>query len=77
MTTNTDTGGREMIEAADYRVQATLTTVMTFSPIDRETPLTEADAIENARGTMPDGFFEALEAEGWAVEFTAVNEGAS
>lgn len=64
------------VESAEYVVEARLTTTVTFSEMERPTRLTEADAIANARGTMPDGFFAALEAEGWAVEFVAVSEGA-
>lgn len=40
-----------------------------FAPIERETLLTQEDAIGNARGTLPDEFFEMAEAEGWEVSF--------
>lgn len=60
-----------MIEEAEYTVQAKLTTIIAFSPIERATLLSKSDAIENARCTVSDTLWEALEAEGWSIEFTA------
>jgi hypothetical protein len=60
-----------MIEEAEYVVRASLTTTITFSPIERPTPITQQDAIANAMGTMPDSLWHDLEDEGWTVEFTA------
>lgn len=60
-----------MIEEAEFIVRAQLTVTIPFSPIERPTPLTRADAIANAMGTVPDSVWEALEGEGWTIEFTA------
>lgn len=57
-----------MIEEAEYVVRITLTTTIQFSPIERETPITQHDAIANAYGTVPDSVWDALEDEGWAIE---------
>jgi hypothetical protein len=61
-----------MIEEADFTVRATLTVTIPFSPIERPTPLTEFDAIENAKGTMPERLWEDLESEGWEINWKAV-----
>jgi len=63
-----------MIEERSYLVTATLRARIDFAPIERETPITRADAIENAIGTMPDGFWDQLEAEGWSVDFSAESD---
>lgn len=60
-----------MIEEATFLVRAKLTVRIDFSPIERETPITERDAIANARGTMSDDFWAALEDEGWDIQFFA------
>ena len=60
-----------MIEEADYRVTATLSVVIKFSPIERETRLSKHDAIANAMGTVPDEVWEALEDACWSVKFAA------
>lgn len=59
------------IEDAEYVVRITLTTTMRFAPIERERSITKFDAIENALGTMPDGFWDDLEGEGWNIESDA------
>jgi hypothetical protein len=60
-----------MIEEKEYVVRITLSTVVGFSPIERETPITTSDAIENAYGMLPDGYFKAAEDEGFTIEATA------
>jgi hypothetical protein len=60
-----------MIEEADYIVRMTFTTTISFSPIERDTPLSKLDAVGNAQGTLPDDWFKRAEAEGWSVEFAA------
>lgn len=59
------------VEEAEYLVTATLVVCIPFSPIERETPLCEQDAVANAMGTMPDRLWEDLEAEGWSISFEA------
>lgn len=58
-----------MIEEATYLVRMSFVTTIDFSPIERDTPLTENDAIANAEGTFPSDLFrkfhQAAEAEGW------------
>ena len=60
-----------MIETAEFNVKVTFTTTVSFAPIERETKISHEDAIENARGQMPDEFWEMAENEGWEVEFGA------
>lgn len=60
-----------MIEEGEFKVTVTLTIVIAFSPIERPTPLTAQDAIDNARSTMSDDFWGALEDECWGVKFEA------
>jgi hypothetical protein len=60
-----------MIEEAEYKVTVKLTNLITFSPIERSTPLSKFDAIANAEGTVSDEIWKALEDEGWAIEFEA------
>jgi len=60
-----------MVEEAEYTVRITLTVGISFAPMERETPLTRQDAIENAYGSLPDGWIEAAEAEGFSVEAEA------
>jgi hypothetical protein len=55
------------IEEAEYKVGFYMETVITFSPIKRETPLDEQDAIGNAYGTVPDEVWEQLRSEGWTI----------
>lgn len=60
-----------MIEEGAYVVRIMLTNTIRFSPIERSTPLTRADAIANGLGTMRDEFWSELEGEGWAIETSA------
>ena len=60
-----------MIEQGAFRVSVTLTTVIDFSPIERDKPLSSEDAIGNAQGTVSDEVWKALEDEGWTIEFEA------
>lgn len=55
-----------MVEGADYMVTLTLraTVAVTFAPIERERPISNADAIDNAIGSIPESVFEALAGEG-------------
>ena len=63
-----------MIEEAFYTVHVSLYTQVEFSPIERNSKITKDDAIENAKGQLPDGFFEKFEEEGWGVSFNAREE---
>lgn len=54
-----------MIQEGEFVVQVTLTNTIQFSPIERAGPLVEQDAIENAKGTVQDSVWKALEDEGW------------
>jgi len=64
-----------MIEEAEYVVRITLTTTIGFSPIERDGPLTEKDAIGNAFATVTYGedrtIWDVLESEGWTIEAQA------
>ena len=60
-----------MIEEGTYRVTARLVINIAFAPLQRATRLSKYDAIANAVGTVPDGTWDALEGEGWSVEFDA------
>lgn len=55
------------IEEASYRVRFVIETVIDFSPIERDTPLSEDDAIGNAYGTVSDDVWEQLRGEGWSI----------
>lgn len=74
--TNMESGGgasatpTPFVEEADFVVTLTLTNTITFSPIERDTPLNNSDAIGNAYGTVSDIVWRALRAEGWHIEET-------
>lgn len=63
--------GTPMVEEANYIVRVTLTNTIGFSPIERDSPITKQDAISNAISTISEFVWEALDSEGWSVEFTA------
>jgi hypothetical protein len=63
-----------MIEEAEYTVRITLTTSVTFSPIERDGKITRQDAIDNAFGQLPDSVWAAMEDEGWGIEASAERE---
>lgn len=51
-----------MIEEKDYNVELTIKvrTIESFAPIERDSPLTEKDAVDNAIGSL---FIEEMERE--------------
>ena len=63
-----------MIEEKGYIVRATLTTSVEFSPIERPTPITKQDAINNAIGSVHADLWAELESQGWSIEFHAEND---
>lgn len=60
-----------MIEEAEYVVRITLTTTVQFSPIERESRITQHDAIANAFGSVTPEPWEELENAGFAIESSA------
>lgn len=56
-----------MIEECDYTVEITLQVAVGFSPIERETPITESDAISNALGMVQDSVWDDLASEGFSI----------
>lgn len=52
-------------EEADYTVTLTLriTTRIAFSPMERDSPITKSDAIENAIGLLPQDVFDGFGGE--------------
>lgn len=65
-----------MIESKDYVVTLTLklTTKIIFSPIERDHPITKADAIENAIGYLPQHVIDELEGEGFEIAYPIEGE---
>lgn len=60
-----------MIEEGAFEVAITFKSIFLFSPIERPTPLTLGDAIENAKGQLPEGWFQQAFDEGFIVEYSA------
>ena len=60
-----------MIEEKDYEVTLSIrvTTVVRFAPMEREGTITKSDAIDNAIGSLPFGWLEAAESEGFSVAY--------
>lgn len=60
-----------MIEEKTYLVTITLTAQIDFAPIERDSPITQFDAIQNALGTVDQSVWDALEGEGWNIDTKA------
>jgi len=56
-----------LIEEKEYAVHITVDTIITFSPIERATPITKADAIANAMSLLPASLWHTLEYAGFSV----------
>ena len=60
-----------MIEDKEYEVTLSIrvNTIVRFAPMERENPITKSDAIDNAIGSLPFGWLEAAESEGFSVAY--------
>lgn len=60
-----------LIEDKDFDVTLTITlgTNISFAPIERDRPITKADAVDNAIGSIPPEVFRLLEGEGFGIAY--------
>ena len=62
------------VEEGSFTVTATLKTGLEFAPMERSSPLTVEDAIDNAKGTVMSDVWDQLADGGWSIEFTATRD---
>ncbi len=63
-------------EERDMPVTLTLrlSTIISFASMERAGPITNADAIANAIGSLPVGWLETAESEGFAIAYPIEGE---